>query len=444
MHSLRETLRPVRMERIAILAPPDRARDVMVRVADAGTVEFDDGGAKPTPDAMVSSTPAHGHGPRHLVAGEAQLRQRMETMIVRGEVSAIAGWTPADSVASLSELLASVEGAVVVLPRPRGVEVPSLLRTGGIRGSFNPLTETYGAVPYRDVDPTPLAVGAFLLMFGMMFGDAGHGVLLLAIAMALAFWPRLARYRRAWPFAAGAGLMGICFGILYGEFFGPTGVLPAVWLRPLERPIALMAAAVCVGAVLLAAALVVGTVNRFREAGRAAALYSPSGIAGIALLVGLGTIASGWYGRIAIVAVIGAVLTLAGALLIFAGFVGEAGVLPAFVELFDTVLGLGSNVASFTRLAAFGLTHAALGMVVWEGAHALWRQGAIGAAGAVAVFVGGNLLAFALEGLVVAIQTLRLEYYELFSRVFDFPGRPFRPWHIPIATEEVSPWPPCS
>ena len=48
------------------------------------------------------------------------------------------------------------------------------------------------------------------------------------------------------------------------------------------------------------------------------------------------------------------------------------------------------------------------------------------------VFVAGNALAFALEALVAAVQALRLEYYELFSRVFQDQGRPFRPWHVPI------------
>jgi V/A-type H+-transporting ATPase subunit I len=116
---------------------------------------------------------------------------------------------------------------------------------------------------------------------------------------------------------------------------------------------------------------------------------------------------------------------------------GAAGAAEAGVGLFDLVLRLGSNLVSFARLAAFGLTHAALGAVVWQATVGLWPQGGLGAVGAVLVFLLGNAVAFALEGLVAAIQALRLEYYELFSRVFDTEGWPFRPWHVPLDTSEV-------
>lgn len=75
--------------------------------------------------------------------------------------------------------------------------------------------------------------------------------------------------------------------------------------------------------------------------------------------------------------------------------------------------------------------------MIWQAATGLWANGALGVVGAIVVFVAGNALAFALEGLVAAIQALRLEYYELFSRVFDGEGWPFRPWHIPLDTMEV-------
>ena len=111
---------------------------------------------------------------------------------------------------------------------------------------------------------------------------------------------------------------------------------------------------------------------------------------------------------------------------------GAAGVAQAAVELFDTVIRLGSNIVSFARLAAFGLTHAALLMVVWNGTTALWAPG-WQAAAAILVLVIGNIITFGLEALVAGIQALRLEYYELFSRIFAIEGRPFHPW-APVLT----------
>jgi len=280
-----------------------------------------------------------------------------------------------------------------------------------------------------------------VLMFGMMFGDAGEGAVLVAAALALrAGWPRWARrFRQAWLFVAGAGVAAIAFGLLYGEFFGPTGLVPALWLNPLDRPVTLLLAAAGVGAFLLAGAYALGVINRWREGGWAAALYAPSGIAGTALYLGAGLVVGGWYLRQDPMLAAGGFVAVAGLALAAAGFVagaggGAAGWTQAVVELFDLVVRIGSNVVSFTRLAAFGLTHAALSLLVWEGARVLWQQGGAACVAAVAVFAAGTALAFGLEALVAAVQALRLEYYELFSRVFVTQGRPFRPWHVPVVT----------
>ena len=234
-------------------------------------------------------------------------------------------------------------------------------------------------------------------------------------------------------------LAATVFGLLYGEFFGPTGLVPVIWLDPLSQPVTLLLVAVGIGAVLLAGAYALGTVNRWREGGWPAALYAPSGIAGTALFLGAGLAIGGWYFQQPLLLGAGAVAAVAGLLLALAGFLADAGgggtgIVQAVVELADMLVRLGSNVVSFTRLAAFGLTHAALGLLVWEGTRALWHRGGVFTAAAVAVFLAGTALAFSLEALVAAIQALRLEYYELFSRVFVTQGRPFRPWHLRTVT----------
>jgi V/A-type H+/Na+-transporting ATPase subunit I len=457
-----DAVAPVRMRRVAVVAPADALRDVLVRVADAAAVEIDDGNreqappgraarslqragqALPEPALSAVSPDLDGleqAGRYDLLAGEAQLEAYAASAVSRSGAAALAGWVPVGRLPALAAALAETGGAVVPLRRPRGIDAPTLLGDQAGQAPLRPLVQTYGTVPYADIDPTWLAWTAYVLMFGMMFGDAGQGLLLVAVAGALhSGWPRWARrFRQAWPFVGGAGLAATVFGVLYGEFFGPTGIVPAIWLDPLSHPVTLLLVAAGVGAVLLAGAYALGTVNRWREGGLVSALYASSGIAGASLFLGAGLAIGGWYFHQALLLAAGAFVAASGLALALAGFLAEAGgggagVVQALVELLDMGVRLGSNVVSFTRLAAFGLTHAALGLLIWEGARALWQRGGVATVAAVVVFAAGTALAFSLEALVAAIQALRLEYYELFSRVFVTQGRPFRPWRVPTVT----------
>jgi V/A-type H+/Na+-transporting ATPase subunit I len=450
---------PVRMQRVALVAPSATLRDVLAQVAETAVMQIDREGGPHRTAAMgrQSTGPASGptaplispaapdlkelerSGRYDLLAGEAEIRSQAAAALRRSDAAGLVGWVPVSRLSELTAALSEAGGAVVPLARPTWSQAPTLLTEHGLHHELTPLVQTYGTVPYADLDPSWLAWASYVLMFGMMFGDAGQGVLLVAVAVALRFgWPRrLHRFRAAWPFVGGAGLAATVFGVLYGEFFGPTG-LKAIWLNPLGQPVTLLLAAAGFGAVLLAGAYALGTINRWREGGWQAALYAPSGIAGCCLFLGVAAgVAGGYFHQVGSLAV-GGLLTLAGLGLAFAGFVADAGhggtaITQASVELFDMVARLGSNVVSFTRLAAFGLTHAALGLLVFESTRALWHRGGVFAVAGVLVFAAGTALAFSLEALVAAIQALRLEYYELFSRVFVTQGEPFQPWHVPLA-----------
>ena len=316
--------------------------------------------------------------------------------------------------------------------------------SGGLQGALRPLVQTYAVVPYEDVDPSLFAGLTYVVMFGMMFGDVGHGLVLALLGAWLARTdrPRFAPIRHLWPFPVAAGAVAAVFGLLYGEAFGPTGWVPTLWLAPLDDPVRLLVVAVGAGAALIAGSYLIGTINRWREGGLRRALYAPTGLAGALLFLGAALVAGGIAWGPGVLLTAGAVVTVVGLVLTFIGLRVEAGTggaatAQAAIELFDTVIRIGANVVSFGRLAAFGLTHAAIGFAVWEGTTSLWGPGP-SAIAAVAVFVVGNVLAFVLEALVVGVQALRLEYYELFSRIFTGEGRLFDPWHVPLASEESS------
>ncbi len=428
----RETLTPVRMERVAVLAPTEHKHAALIEVARSSAVELD----LPYPP---------GDGPE-------EFDKAASAAVENGPVSGLVGWSPARRIPALREALAPLGAGVVPLKTPRGVQPPTLL-TGNERPQRKAprlsrlLVDTYTTIPYADVDPARLAGLAYVVMFGMMFGDAGQGLLLVLAGLLIRSGRihRLRRFQKTWLFIFGAGLAAVFFGILYGEFFGPTHVIPVIWLEPVENPVPLLIAALVFGAVLLSGAYTVGTINRVREGGWAYAIYARTGLAGALLFLAVGLLAGGLVARVPGLIIAAAIMAAVAVVLIFTGLFVEAGggatgTMQASVELVDTLIQLASNIVSFTRLAAFGITHAALLLIVWEATTALWHPD-WRAVLAVLVFLVGNAITFALEGLVAAIQALRLEYYELFSRVFTDEGRPFKPWspQLPDSVSSTGP-----
>ena len=459
---------PVRMRRVAIVALHSRVREVLVVLAESGTVDLAGplgGGEGPALEALrriESRGPAGRRATpilarvapdvdllerlrgRDVLAGEVELERRRASSVEHGSFALFVGWVPVPQRVQLAEQLGMLGASLVELPPPRGEDPPTLLAGARAAQPFRPLLDTYGAVPYQDIDPTVFATLTYSLMFGMMFGDVGDGLLIVLAALALrsSRHPRLAGLRRVWPMIAAPGAAAMVFGLLYGEFFGPTKVLPTLWLAPLDSPTRLLTVAIVAGGGLLAGSHLIGIVNRCREGGPIAVLTSASGLPGLALLLAAALAAVGIIAHLVAFTATGltlgaaAVALLAIGLRLEAGDAGAAG--EVLIGLFDALLRTASNVFSFSRLAAFGLMHAAIGKVVLDAAGGLTGTPG-GDIVAAVVFVAGGLVAFALEALVAAVQALRLEYYELFSRLFTRVGRPFTPWKLPLMPiEEAS------
>ena len=98
--------------------------------------------------------------------------------------------------------------------------------------------------------------------------------------------------------------------------------------------------------------------------------------------------------------------------------------LQNFFEMFESLLSYLSNTMSFLRVGAFVMVHAGMMEVVFTLVGLLGGAGSIGG---ILVLIFGNLFVIALEGLLVSIQTLRLEFYEMFSRFYSGSGRPYNP-----------------
>ena len=345
----------------------------------------------------------------------------------RGEVYLVAGWVPERRVEGLAaELRAAADSPLVLQaasPAAARHGIPTLLRTPRWLRPFRLLVTTYGVAGYREIDPTLPAAATFVLMYGMMFGDIAHG-LLLAAAGALAG-------RRGGPLArivTAAGVSGALFGVLYGTALGAPLFAP-LWLRPMERIQDLLLASLGAGVLVLNLGFALNLLTRVRNRDVMGLLLDRNGVLGLLFYWTLvGGAALTLLGRIDLRLVLVALAPLAALLwlkeplrdLLSGRRVGPVGdvLVTGFFELFETVLGYASNSLSFVRLGAFAVAH--------EGLSAMVLRYADGPAGWL-VLVLGTVLIVGFEGLVVGIQALRLEYFEFFGRFFRGDGIPFAP-----------------
>jgi V/A-type H+-transporting ATPase subunit I len=105
------------------------------------------------------------------------------------------------------------------------------------------------------------------------------------------------------------------------------------------------------------------------------------------------------------------------------------------VEVAEIALGMLANTVSFIRVGAFALSHAGLSIVTYTLAGIV--DPALNSAGAIAVLIFGNIFIICFEGLVCGIQSMRLEYYEFFSKFYKGDGVAFSPFNLKAKTSEV-------
>jgi V/A-type H+-transporting ATPase subunit I len=317
------------------------------------------------------------------------------------------------------------------------IKPPTKLKNPKLFKPFEMFVEMYGLPAYDEIDPTVFVALTYSLMFGIMFGDAGQG-LCLAIGGFLLY---KLKGMRLGGIVALAGTISTIFGFLYGSVFGLEELIPALWRRPMSGIMTTLIMAVVFGVVLILIAMLIHIYNAIRIHDFEKAVLDPSGIAGLivygSVAVGAGLVATGHTlpGSTIIGVVIGVPL--------LAIFLKEPlnnlihhkkKLLPpgskamffveAFVELFDVVLSYATNTISFVRVGAFALSHAGMMGVV------MTLAGLESGHPNLLIIVLGNILVTGLEGLVVGIQVLRLEYYEMFSRFYSGTGRPFEPFKV--------------
>lgn len=323
---------------------------------------------------------------------------------------------------------------------------PTKLQNPKFFKPFEMFIRMYGLPAHNEMDPTIFVALTYTFIFGAMFGDVGQGICLF---LGGAFLYRTKKINLAGIISV-AGIFSVFFGFLYGSFFGfEDTVIHPLWLSPMKAMMNLpfvgqlntvFIVAVAFGMGLTLLVMVFQIINAKKRGDKENMLFSANGVAGIV-----------FYGFLVFTIVLYMTGHKGPGNLMLAIFLGVPVILfllkeplgkivngksaemkngvgmflvQGFFELFETMLSFFSNTISFVRIGAFAVSHAAMMEVV------LMLGGISEGAGDPnwIIIILGNILVCALEGLVVGIQVLRLEYYEMFSRFYQGSGREFEPF----------------
>lgn len=304
---------------------------------------------------------------------------------------------------------------------------PTKLKNNIIARPFETFVKMYGLPGYDEIDPTPLLAVTYILFFGMMFGDLGQSAVFVILGFLIWYKKKMELAR----IVGICGISGMVFGTVYGSVFGKEDIIHGV-LSPMNNITTLLISTVAMGAVLIVLAMCLNIKNAAARGDKGELFFGQNGIAGLVFYCSMLTV------------VLSVVLSLNIPIAVFAALMAVSFIaiylkeplseiiehktkrLPtdamfyvqSLFEMVEVLLSYFSNTISFLRIGAFAIVHVGMMMAVEMLAGS-------GGAATVIVTVLGNILVMVLEGLVVGIQVLRLEYYEMFSRYFTGNGREF-------------------
>lgn len=361
----------------------------------------------------------------------------------------LVGWIPAEYEGKIKTLLSSVDCVEVTFTKASEEmkhSPPVKLKNRFFFRPFEYYTEMYGLPNAREIDPSWFIALTYTLLFGIMFADVGQGIMLLIAAIYM--------YKKMkMPLGALLIPCSICstvFGFIFGSVFGFEELLDPVYKalfgldgKPIdvmegETTMLLIFGAVGIGIVLLIIAMLLNIISSLKRGDVGNALFGVNGVAGLVFYASLviGLICSMMLDlHIMNTAYILGLIVLPLLLIffreplsklirgekkVFEGGIGSF-IVDNLFEMFEVALSYVTNTMSFLRVGAFILVHAGMMKVVFV------LAGMFGPVGYTVTVILGNILVMALEALLVGIQVLRLEYYEMFSRFYIGDGRKYEP-----------------
>ena len=347
----------------------------------------------------------------------------------------LCGWIPSKELPKLHAAFGAFPDVMLAEDDPGAVKSetpPVKLKNNFWARLFQPFTEMYGLPAYNEFDPTFLMAITYSILFGIMYGDVGQGLVLIALGVFL--------YKKKGMWLGGilgsVGVFSTIFGFVFGSFFGYEHLIPGFHvLDSGANATRILLVSAAIGVVTITAMMLINIANGIRQKDIKKIFFTNNSVAGIIfyLAVVIGAVVMLTTGVKVFTPVYIIVFIVLPVLVMFCqeplgklaahkkdwkpdsigGFIAEN-----FFEMFEVILSYVTNTVSFLRVGAYAICHAGMMLVVYTLA---------GDPASPVVLVIGNILVMGIEGLMVCIQVLRLEFYEMFGRFYESGSREFTP-----------------
>lgn len=348
-------------------------------------------------------------------------------------------WARESDINNLKSIITKISDNIIVTEEKAydNAKPPTILKNNWLFRPFELIVKMYGLPAYKELDPTPFMALTYCLAFGIMFGDIGQGFIYFMAGFLLS-----KKIDLAGQLLMRLGVSSMIFGLVYGSLFGlEKHELP--WLPSLFEggPLAadnipkILVIGIVYGIIALSGSFIYGIINSLKNGDKEEGLFGKNGVFGylfflsfiFTILTIIGLIKIPLSVPILLLVIFMAFIVLkeplANAMDKKALFPHGAGAYftESIFESIETILSTLSNTVSFVRVGAFALNHAGLFlafMVISELMDNILLK--------LLVLALGNILILVLEGLIVFIQGLRLQFYEMFNRYFIGEGIEFK------------------
>jgi len=383
----------------------------------------------------------------NLAEREKQIIQLQSSFMQTSNLVYFEGWVLTSEIEKVKEIISTATSglSVVIIEEPEEHdEVPTVPPNNpSMFKAFENLAYAFGYPLHNEINIIPLMAITFTIFFGLMFADVGQGILMAIIGVLLTRYRKKVNISEMGDLKRGflisgdmlilLGISASFFGLLFGEFFGPSHIIHPISLGsigpfyfggydPTHEPMKMLRLAILFGVIHLSMGLGLNIINNLKAKHRHQVLISSCWLwllwGGFIMWVnfkGLSQVQS-WLtiGQIQLAGLVIAPLLL---IMVLTGLHGGAIEGLGFgVEVFAESL---SHTLSYARLMALGLIHSAMSSIFL--ALAGFEHGQLPISG-IPVFIVGTAMVMLLEGLVVFIHDLRLHWVEWFSKFYSGEG----------------------